>query len=26
VDVVGGFFETCTDESIEEMSRDHVAG
>jgi phenylalanine-4-hydroxylase len=26
VEVVGGFFETCTDESIEEMSRDHVAG
>src|SRR5215212_5939965 len=25
VDVVGGFFETCTDESIEEMSREHIA-
>ena len=24
VDVVGGFFETCTDESIEEMRREHV--
>ncbi len=26
VEVVGGFFETCTDESIEEMSREHVTG
>jgi phenylalanine-4-hydroxylase len=26
VDVVGGFFETCTDESIEEMQREHVPG
>jgi phenylalanine-4-hydroxylase len=26
VDVVGGFFETCTDESIEEMTREHVPG
>ena len=24
VEVVGGFFETCTDESIEEMRREHV--
>ena len=24
VDVVGGFFATCTDESIEEMRREHV--
>jgi phenylalanine-4-hydroxylase len=26
VEVVGGFFRTCTDESIEEMQREHVAG
>jgi phenylalanine-4-hydroxylase len=26
VEVVGGFFRTCTDESIEEMRREHVAG
>jgi phenylalanine-4-hydroxylase len=26
VEVVGGFFETCTDESIEEMRREHVTG
>jgi phenylalanine-4-hydroxylase len=25
-EVVGGFFRTCTDESIEEMSREHVPG
>ena len=25
-EVVGGFFKTCTDESIEEMRREHVAG
>ena len=26
VDVVGGFFRTCSDESIEEVRREHVAG
>jgi phenylalanine-4-hydroxylase len=26
VEVVGGFFNTCTDESIEEMRREHVPG
>lgn len=26
VEIVGGFFRTCTDESIEEMCREHVAG
>ena len=26
VEVVGGFFSTCTDESIEEMRREHVPG
>jgi phenylalanine-4-hydroxylase len=26
VEVVGGFFKTCTDESIEEMRREHVTG
>ena len=26
VETVGGFFKTCTDESIEEMRREHVAG
>jgi phenylalanine-4-hydroxylase len=26
VEVVGGFFRSCTDESIEEMTREHVAG
>jgi phenylalanine-4-hydroxylase len=26
VEVVGGFFSTCTDESIEEMRHEHVPG